>query len=74
MKVSRFIRSQRSTIISGILSIVLIIVVLQLWLFTATMDAYLRGEETILFPAALASLGCFLFNIGLLRYLYGLEK
>ncbi len=74
MKVSRFIRSQRSTIISGILSIVLIVVVLQLWLFTATMDAYLRGEETILFPAALASLGCFLLNIGLLRYLYGLEK
>jgi hypothetical protein len=62
------------TIILGILSIVLIIVILQLWLFTATMNAYLGGDTSILWPAALASLICLGLNAGLLWYLYGLER
>jgi hypothetical protein len=62
------------TIVLGILSISLIIVILQLWLFTATMNAYLDGDESILWPAALASLICLGLNGGLLWYLYGLEK
>ena len=62
------------TIVLGILSIVVIIVILQLWLFTATMNAYLGGDESILWPAALASLVCLGLNAGLLWYLYALEK
>jgi len=71
---SRFARSQRMTIASGILFIVVIIVILQLWLFTATMNAYLGGDRAILWPAAIASLVCLGLNGGLLWYLYGLEK
>ncbi|HET6267747.1 MAG TPA: DUF6755 family protein [Acidobacteriota bacterium] len=70
---THFARSQRMTIIAGILSIVVVIVVLQLWLFTATMDAFLRGKSELLIPAALASLGCLMLNLGLLWYLYRLE-
>lgn len=36
-------RDQRLTIVYGMLGIVLVLVVLQLWLLTATMDAYLGG-------------------------------
>lgn len=72
-KGSHFARNQRMTIVLGILSIVLIIVVLQLWLLTATMNAYLGGDSSILWPAALASLGCLGLNAGLLWYLNGLE-
>lgn len=57
---------------TGILCIV-IIIVLQLWLFTATMNAYLGGDVAVLLPAALVSLVCLGLNAGLLRYLYGLE-
>jgi len=71
---SRFARSQRMTIASGILFIVVIIIILQLWLFTATMNAYLGGDTAILWPAAIASLVCLGLNGGLLWYLYGLEK
>ena len=71
---SRFARSQRMTIATGILFIVLIIIILQLWLFTATMNAYLGGDTSILWPAAIASLICLGLNGGLLWYLYGLEK
>jgi len=70
---SRFARSQRQVIGLGIFSIVGIIVVLQLWLFTATMNAYLGGDESIVLPAALGSLACLALNGGLLRYLYALE-
>ena len=73
-KGSRFARNQRMTIVLGILSIVLIIVILQLWLLTATMNAYLGGDRSILWPATLASLVCLGLNAGLLWYLYGLDK
>jgi hypothetical protein len=71
---SHFARSQRMMIVMGILCFVLIMVVLQLWLFTATMHAYLSGDATILWPAALASLACLALNAGLLWYLYALER
>lgn len=73
-KQSRFARSQRATIVIGILALVVIIIVLQLWLFTATMNAYLGSDTSILLPAAIASLVCLGLNAGLLWYLYGLER
>jgi hypothetical protein len=69
-----FTRSQRTTIIYGILCIVLVIVILQLWLLTATMTAFLGGDESVLLPAALVSLICFGLCFGLLRYLYRLDQ
>ena len=74
MRRSRFSRSQRLTIVQGILCIVVIIVILQLWLLTATVNAYLGGDTAILLPAALASLIGLLLNAGLLWYLYALDR
>ena len=74
MRRRAFTRDQRSTIVYGMLCVVLILVVLQLWLLTATMNAYLGGDEAVIWPAAIASLVCFLLNLGLLRYLYRLER
>jgi len=62
------------TIAAGILCIVVIIIILQLWLFTSTMNAVLGGDVAILWPAALVSLVCLALNAGLLWYLYGLER
>jgi len=69
-----FTRDQRTTIVYGMLAFVLMLVVLQLWLLTATMNAYLGGDESIIWPAALASLTCLLLNAGLLRYLYLIDR
>jgi hypothetical protein len=69
-----FTREQRMTILYGILSIVLVIVVLQLWLLTATMNAYLGGDDSVIWPTALASLVCFGLNLGLLRYLHTIDR
>ena len=64
----RFARAQRLTVVNGILLFVILIVVLQLWLLTATMNAYLGGDASVTVPAALASAACLALNIGLLRY------
>ncbi len=69
-----FSRQQKMTIVFGILCIVLIIVVLQLWLLTATMNAFLGGEEAVIIPAAVASMACLLLNAGLLWYVYQMER
>jgi len=69
-----FTREQKTTIVYGILCVVVVLVVLQLWLLAATMNAYLGGDQSVIWPAALASLICFLLNLGLLKYLYAMEK
>ena len=69
-----FSRQQKMTIVFGILSIVLMIVVLQLWLLTATMNAFLAGQERVIVPAAVASIICFALNAGLLSYIYRMER
>lgn len=62
-------RAQRTTVIYGILCFVLILVVVQLWLFTATMNAYLGGDDDVVWPGLAASAACLALNLGLLRFL-----
>ena len=69
-----FSRGQKLTIVSGILAVVAVITMLQLWLLSATMNAFLGGVDTVIVPAALASVGCLMLNLGLLWYLYRLER
>jgi hypothetical protein len=69
-----FTRLQRITVLYGILCFVLILVILQYWLLTATMNAYLGGDARVVWPAAGASVACLLLNAGLLGYLYAIER
>jgi uncharacterized protein DUF6755 len=69
-----FARRQRMTVLSGMLAFVIMLVILQLWLLAATMNAYLGGDERVVWPAAAASVACFLLNAGLLRYLYFIDR
>lgn len=69
----RRVRAQRMTIVTAMLAFVVLIVILQLWLLTATMNAYLGGDDTVVLPAGLASLACLCLNAGLLWYLFRLD-
>jgi hypothetical protein len=70
MSKGRFLtRKQQITIVNGVVCFVLVIVVLQLWLLTATMNAFLGGDTTVVWPALAASSACLVLNLGLLRYL-----
>lgn len=68
-----FTHQQRSTLIYGVLCMVLFLAVLQLWLLAATMNAYLGGDDSVIIPAAVASLCCFGCNAGLARSLYRID-
>ena len=70
----RLTRAQQATIFSAINLIVTLLVVLQLWLLTATMNAWLGGDSSIVWPAALASLACLALNLYLLRRVFYLQK
>lgn len=67
-------RDQRMVIMYGILAFIAVLVVLQLWLFTATVNAVLGGDYRVVWPAAVASAVCLGLNLGLLGYLYRLER
>ena len=69
-----FSRDQRTTIITGMLVFVLIVVILQLWLLTATMHAWLGGDESIVWPGLVVSAGGLALNVGLFAYLRRLER
>lgn len=73
-RVRRTTRDQRIVVVYGMLAFVLTVVLLQLWLLTATMNAYLGGDSSVVWPAAIVSVLCLLLNAGLLRYLGRLER
>jgi hypothetical protein len=64
-----FSREQRTTVVYGVLCFALILVVLQLWLLTATLNAWLGGDSSVVWPALGVSVALFLLNVGLLRSL-----
>ena len=69
-----FSRDQRMIIVNGMLVFILIVVVLQLWLLTATMNAWLGGDDSIVWPGALVSAAGLALNAGLLGYLRRIER
>jgi len=65
---------QKNTIGDSIAVLVGLLVVLQLWLLTATMNAWMGRDTSIVWPAAGASLACFAFNVLLVRRLLVLAR
>jgi sterol desaturase/sphingolipid hydroxylase (fatty acid hydroxylase superfamily) len=69
----RLTRAQKANIFNGINLVVTLLVVLQLWLLTATMNAWLGGDTSVVWPALLASLGCFAVDLWLLSRVFELQ-
>lgn len=68
-----FTRQQKTVIVYGMTCFILLLVVCQIWLITATVNAFLGGDDSVVWPAAIASVACLGLNLGLLRYLYAME-
>jgi hypothetical protein len=62
-------REQRTTIVYGVICFLVLLVIVQLWLLTATMNAWLGGDRSVIWPALGGSAACFVLCAGLLRYL-----
>ena len=57
------------TMISDQRILYFVVVIAQLWLLTATLNAWLGGDSSVVWPGLAASAACLALNAGLLRYL-----
>jgi hypothetical protein len=48
-------RKRRLVAIDGVLALMAVVLMVQMWLLTATLEAYLRGHQSIAAPAALGA-------------------
>jgi hypothetical protein len=68
------LHEQATAILQGVLCSAVFVVLLQLWLLNATLNAWLGGDDAILWPAAVVSIAYCLVNACLLRYLNRLDQ
>jgi hypothetical protein len=66
-------RQQGATLFSAILVLIAILVVIQLWLVAAALDALLARHVAVLVPTAVASIVLFVLNGGLLWYVVSFD-
>ncbi len=67
-------RRQGEALFTLILILVGTVVVVQLWLVAASMEALLGHDFEVLVPAAIGSLACFVLNGLLLLYVFDFDK
>jgi hypothetical protein len=58
-------RKQGLTAIDGALALIALLLIVQMWLLTATLEAYLAGHHTVALPAAIVSGVLLLICLGL---------
>jgi hypothetical protein len=66
-------REQGSTLFSAVLVLIAILVVIQLWLVAAAVDALLSRQMVVLVPTAIASGVLFALSGGLLWYVVSFD-
>jgi hypothetical protein len=67
-------RRQGATLFLAIVVLIATLVIIQLWLVAAAVEALLAHEATILWPAAIASIVLFAVNGGLLLYVLAFDR
>jgi hypothetical protein len=68
------IRGQGITLFTALCVLIGTLVIIQLWLVAASLDALLSDETKVLVPAAVASFALFFINGGLVLYALDFDK
>jgi hypothetical protein len=66
-------RQQGSTLFSAVLVLIAILVVIQLWMVAAAVDALMARQTTVLVPTAVASTVLLALSGGLLWYVLSFD-
>jgi len=66
-------REQGVTLYTGVMWLIGTVVVVQLWLGTAALEALLARHKGVLVPAAIASVVLALINAGLVGFVYRMD-
>lgn len=67
-------RDRRLTAINGVMALIVVLLILQVWLLAATLDAFLAGHHDAAVPAAIVSGLLFLGCAGLYRFARRLSR
>ncbi len=67
-------RSQGLPLFTGICFLIGVLVIVQLWLLAAALEAARSAMPHVLLPATIASLVLFLLNAGLLEYIVDFDR
>ncbi len=70
----RAARRRRLTVIDGTSSLIAVLLIVQMWILTATLDAVLGGNDAAALPAAIASGLLFLVSALLARFVTRVER
>ena len=62
------------TAISGAMSLISILLIVQIWLLSATLESFLRGNRHTALPAAIFSGVMFLISLGLYAFVDRLDS
>lgn len=65
---------QGTTLFTGICLLIAVLVIIQLWLLAAALDAALSRQARLAVPASIASLALFAVNAGLLWYVIDFDR
>jgi hypothetical protein len=67
-------KSRGLNAISGAMSLIVILLIVQIWLLTATLDSYLSNRQGAAVPAAIISGVLFLFCFGLYLFVERIDR
>ena len=65
---------RRITALDGALALIIILLIVQIWLLSAALDAYLAGHREAALPAAIVSGILFLICFGLFLMINNLDR
>src|SRR5262245_55097575 len=60
MRPTSYAPRRRLPAIDGARALIIVLLIVQMWLLSATLDAYLAGHTDVVLPAAVISRACFL--------------
>ena len=67
-------QSRGLSAITGAMSLIVVLLVIQIWLLSATLDSYLANHHGAVLPAAVISAVAFLFCFGLYLFVDRIDR
>jgi hypothetical protein len=74
MKEANQVPSRNITAVNGGMALIALLLIVQMWLLSATLDAYLAGHTDVAVPGAVISGACFLACGALYLFVVRLER
>lgn len=68
------VREHRRIVIDAVIILMVVVLMVQMWLLTAALEAYLAGHMDAALPGAAVSAALFLLCAGLYRFVAGIDR